>query len=255
MDYLLDQTKLFDTNDYELNLSSKTGIMLIHGFTNTNYELRKLISFLASKNFNVCAYNLPGHASSVRECNSVSYKDWLEFTEQRFAELSSRCDKIFICGISMGALLAMNLANLFPVNGLISVAPVFEFNKPFKINFLNPFLCRIVKSRPKKYEVNKGQNIYYGYNKWPLVALNEVRKLSKHVYKNILPNINCPCLLIHSEDDTTSVFTNYRITKSRIKSKDIESLIVQRSHHNIFDCDNEKEIIHSSILKFINKNL
>ena len=82
-----------------------------------------------------------------------------------------------------------------------------------------------------------------------------MRKLSKHVYKNILPNINCPCLLIHSEDDTTSVFTNYRITKGRIKSKDIESLIVQRSHHNIFDCDNEKEIIHSSILKFINKNL
>ena len=44
---LLEQTKLFDTNNYETNKGSKTGILLIHGFTNTTYELKKLIDYLA----------------------------------------------------------------------------------------------------------------------------------------------------------------------------------------------------------------
>ena len=253
MKNLLDQTKFFDTNNYEYNKTSKVGIMLIHGFTNTTYELRKLIDFLASKNFHVSAYNLPGHGSSIKECNATTYLDWINFTEQKFAELSSSCDQVYICGISMGALLAMNIANIFPVNGLISVAPVLEFNKPFKIRILNPLFCHILKSRPKKYEVNKGQNIYYGYNKWPLIALNELRKLSKYTYAHVIRNIECPSLLIHSKVDTTSIFNNYTLTKNNIGSKNVSSLIVERSHHNIFDCDDEKELIHSTVLDFLNR--
>ena len=254
MEHLLDQTKFFDSNDYEYNQSSKIGIMLIHGFTNTTYELKKLIDFLASKNLHVCAYNLPGHGTSVKACNTTTYSEWLSFTEQKFAELSSSCDETFICGISMGALIAMHISTLFPVNGLISAAPVLEFNKPFKINILNPLLCHMFKSRPKKYEVNNGQSIYYGYNQWPLIALNELRKLSKHVYNNVLSNVDCPALLIHSKDDKTAIFNNYSITKNYIGSNDVSSLIIEKSKHNIFDCDNEKEIIQTKILDFIDQH-
>jgi len=254
MKQLLDQTKFFDTNDYEYNKPSKTGIMLIHGFTSTTYELKKLIDFLASKDIHVCAYNLPGHASSVDECNQVSYRDWINFTEMKFADLSSSCDKIFICGISMGALLAMHLSIVFPINGLISAAPVLEFNKPFKIHILNPFFCRLLKSRAKKHEINMGQKVYYGYNKWPLIGLNEVRKLSKYIYNDVLPKISCPSLLIHSKDDQTSIFNNLSIVQNNIGSEDISTLIVNRSHHNMFDCDNEKELLHSEIFKFIRQN-
>ena len=49
MKALLDRTELFETQSYEHNKGSKTGILLIHGFTNTTYELKKLKDFLASK--------------------------------------------------------------------------------------------------------------------------------------------------------------------------------------------------------------
>ena len=215
---LLDQTKLFDTQNYETNKGSKTGILLIHGFTNTTYELKKLIDFLTEKKYHVIADNLPGHGTSVKECNSTTYLEWIEYVEQRMAYLSSHCDNIFVCGISMGALLAMHLSVVFPINGLISAAPVLEFNKPFKVHILNPLFCRLLKSRLKKYEFNKGQKIYYGYNRWPLIALNQVRKLSSHVYKHILHQITCPSLLIHSKEDHTSIFNNYSLTKRYIRS-------------------------------------
>ncbi len=253
MKALLDRTELFETQSYEHNKGSKTGILLIHGFTNTTYELKKLKDFLASKNLHVICENLPGHGTDINDCNSTKYMDWIESVEQRFAYLSSHCDYTFVCGISMGALLAMHISNVFPVNGLISAAPVLEFNKPFKIHFLNPLLCHLFKYRFKKYEVNPGQKIYYGYNKWPLIALNQVRKLSGYVYKNVLPNIKCPTLLIHSKRDYTSVFNNYSIVKKNIGSKDVSSIIINESPHNFFDCDIEKEILHNGIEKFISK--
>ena len=255
MKELLDQTKLFDTQNYETNKGSKTGILLIHGFTNTTYELRKLIDFLTEKKYHVVADNLPGHGSSVRECNSTTYLDWIEYVEKRMAYLSSHCDNIFVCGISMGALLAMHLSIVFPINGLISAAPVLEFNKPFKVHILNPIFCRLLKSRLKKYEFNKGQKIYYGYNRWPLIALNQVRKLSSHVYKNVLHQITCPSLLIHSKEDHTSIFNNYSLMKRYIQAEEISSMIVDKSTHNIFDCDVEKELIQDRINQFISNNI
>ena len=254
MKYLLEQTKFFDSNSYEYNTDSKTGILLIHGFTNTTYEYKKLISFLSSKGFFVRADNLPGHGTTVEDCNTIKYTDWIEFTEKRLADLSARCNKVFICGISMGALLAMHLATVFPINGLITAAPVLSFNKPFKIRFLNPILCNILKVRPKKYEFNPSQKIYYGYNKWPLIALNEVRKLSNYINKKVLNKINCRTLLIHSTLDQVSLIDNYDIEKKYMNPKIINSLIVNESHHNIFDCDVEKDIIHTKILDFINSN-
>jgi len=255
MKELLDQTKLFDTQNYETNKGSKTGILLIHGFTNTTYELKKLIDFLTEQKYHVIADNLPGHGTSVRECNSTTYQDWIDHVEKRMAYLSSHCDNIFVCGISMGALLAMHLSVVFPINGLISAAPVLEFNKPFKVHILNPIFCRLFKSRLKKYEFNKGKKIYYGYNRWPLIALNQVRKLSSHVNKNVLHQITCPSLLIHSKEDHTSIFNNYSLMKRYIQAEEISSMIVDKSTHNIFDCDVEKELIQDRINQFIINNI
>jgi len=255
MKNLLDQTKFFDTHSYDSNSDGEIGVLLIHGFTNTTYEMKKLMSFLSDQGFFVRLDNLPGHGTTIDECNTMRYTDWIEFTEQRLADLSARCNQVFVCGISMGALLAMHLSTVFPINGLISAAPVLSFNKPFKINFLNPILCHIMRVRPKKYEFNPGQKVYYGYNKWPLIALNEVRKLSHHVNKNILTKINCPTLLIHSKSDQTSLLDNYDIEKQYIKNDLLDSLIVNESTHNIFDCDIERNMIQTKILNFINQNL
>ena len=37
----------FDTNNYEFNTNSNTGIYLIHGFSSTTYELKLLAEVLS----------------------------------------------------------------------------------------------------------------------------------------------------------------------------------------------------------------
>ena len=162
--------------------------------------------------------------------------------------------KYLLAVLVWGHCLRMNIAATFPINGLISAAPVLEFNKPLKIKYLNPLFCHLLKSRAKKYELNPGQKTYYGYNKWPLIALNEVRKLSNYIRYNILNKIDCPTLLIHSRQDTTSIMKNLSVIKNGINSSDLTSIVVNKSHHNIFDCETEKTIIHKAIINFISTN-
>ena len=57
-----ERTQYFDEKSYDLNCNAKTGIFLIHGFSSTTYELKKLAKFLADKDFFVRFENLPGHA-------------------------------------------------------------------------------------------------------------------------------------------------------------------------------------------------
>ena len=109
----MDRTSKFDTKNYEFNPESKNGIYLIHGFTNTTYEVKRLAEYLSKQGYHAVANNLPGHGTTVDECNRVKYTDWITAVEQDLASLASTCDKIHIIGISMGAVLALHLSTIF----------------------------------------------------------------------------------------------------------------------------------------------
>ena len=81
----------FDENNYEFNKESSNGVYIIHGFTNTTYEVKELAEYLSHQNFHVIANNLPGHGTTPKDCNRHTYKDWIQATEQGVAEMTSSC--------------------------------------------------------------------------------------------------------------------------------------------------------------------
>ena len=142
-------TKRFDKNNYYYNQNSKIGFYLIHGFSSTTYEMIPIMNFLKNKGFKVVANNLPGHGTTIEECNWVKYQDWLDYSKKHFAEMASSCDKTFIIGSSMGSVIALYLASIFPIDGLIIGGTVISFRNSFTVNYLNPFLSKILKSSIK----------------------------------------------------------------------------------------------------------
>ena len=127
-------TRRFDTNNYEFNKNSSVGVYLIHGFSNTTYEIKELAEFLANNGFHTMANNLPGHGTNIGECNKVKYKDWIDKVTQDVAMLASTSEKIYVIGCSMGAVLAFHLATLFPLTSIVEAAAVFQFNNEFRFN-------------------------------------------------------------------------------------------------------------------------
>ena len=89
-------TERFDTNNYEYNKKSPMGVYIIHGFSNTTYEVRALAKFLGENGFHTVAKNLPGHGTTIEECNRVKYTDWINHVTQDIAELASQSKKIYV---------------------------------------------------------------------------------------------------------------------------------------------------------------
>ena len=78
------RTKNFDTKNYLFNPNSKLGIYLIHGFSSTTYEVKKLAEHLAQQGYYVQADNLPGHSTTIEDCNLTTHDEWISFVEQRY---------------------------------------------------------------------------------------------------------------------------------------------------------------------------
>jgi len=247
--------KYFDTKNYQFNTKSQNGIYIIHGFTNSTYETRDLAEYLGNQGFYTHAINLPGHGTTPEDCNRVKFTDWIEYTEQGVAEMSSRCNNVYVIGISMGSVLALHLSSIFPLNAAVFASTVLKFKDYFSTRILTPLFHRLVPFREKRKSYPKDVRDKInssGYQVWPMSAVNEMRKLTNQV-KNNLPAIKCPALVVHSSVDMLSIPENISMVYDNISSEIKEKFIVTQASHNLFVPNPDQEIIFQKITSFFNQ--
>jgi len=248
-------TKNFDTNNYLFNPNSKLGIYLIHGFSSTTYEVKKLAEHLAQQGYYVQADNLPGHSTTIEDCNLTTHDEWLSFVEQKIASMYTKCDKVIVMGVSMGGVLTLHLASIFPLDGAVVAGGLFKFKNEFNVRVLVRLLHRFKSTQIKRKNFTNKQlkminNQFYGYDYYPLIALNEMRKMVDKVKDN-LHKISSPILLIHSKIDQTAIFENFHIIKNLLKKSTLSTLVLEKTGHHVFDTEeSDKEEILSKISTF-----
>ena len=247
--------KNFDTNNYLFNSNSKLGVYLIHGFSSTTYEVKKLAEYLAQQGYYVQADNLPGHSTSIEDCNLTTHEEWLSFVEQKIASMYTKCDKVIVMGVSMGGVLTLHLASIFPLDGAVVAGGLFKFKNEFNVRVLVRLLHRFKSTQIKRKNFTNKQlkminNQFYGYDYYPLIALNEMRKMVDKVKDN-LHKISSPILLIHSKIDQTAIFENFHIIKNLLKKSTLSTLVLEKTGHHVFDTEeSDKEEILSKISTF-----
>lgn len=253
----MSNTIRIETQDFEFNKESKLGCYIIHGFSSSTYETKELAEFLGKQGYHTLTRNLPGHGTTVEECNTVKCQDWLSFVEQDLAVLSNSSDKIVVIGMSMGGVLALHLASLFPVECVISASAVFHFRDHQKLKYLNSVLCRLLPIRPKikSYPKDiKGGLVFHGYDQYPMIALNEFMKMNR-IVKQELKKIKCPVMLLHANKDQTSMPINIDIIKNNVQS-DVK-LVKYYDHatHNIFVKSEDQMTIFNDIKTFLEDHI
>ena len=243
----------FDKNNYEFNASSKLGVYIIHGFSSTTYEVKDLAEFLSKNGYYTVANNLPGHGTSVNECNRIKYHQWIDKVKKDVAELSTKCEKVFVIGNSMGGVLALYLASLFPLNGFVAGGTVLKFKNHFTTNYIVPLICHFLPARSKN-KVNKSNSVqFYGYESYPLKALNQFKKMNNKIIP-LIKKIKAPGMLIHSRSDKMSIKENLDIIKHNATNKIIKTFYVERAHHNMFDKNPDQKLIFNEVLQFLNSH-
>lgn len=263
----------FDIELIHEDIKSKGAVLLFHGLTGSPFELRKYAQFLHNNGYDVFAQCLPGHGERFEEIYTVKYQDWLDFAYNKFSELRTKYDKVFISGLCLGAVLALAVAIKFKnkVDGIISLSttlyldgwrlPWYKFLIPIGLSTILRFYYCYPECEPHGIKNQKTRNVVkkllakgdVGMNDFPMTGIYELLKLSKIVIKN-LKEIEIPILLIHSkEDDLTSV-KSAEIVYDKISSKDKEKIILYDSYHMVL-YDNEKEFVFNKALEFLNSHL
>jgi carboxylesterase len=205
---------------------SSTGVLLIHGFTATTTEVAWLAAELGKKGFTVYAPLLPGHGTHPSDLNRQKMADWLNCVENAIDHLRKRCKQVIVGGESMGAVLALYLAERNPeISSLLIYSPAIHVHEIKFAKYLKWIKPVLVKSNYDPRDKD-----WQGYTVYPMRAAHEFNKLQKLVERR-LQDINQPALILQGIYDKTIDEDCGKFIYDSIQSSNKEFLWMKHSGH------------------------
>lgn len=227
----------------------KTGILLLHGLTGTPDEVEPLGRFLAEHDISTLAPWLEGHGTNPQDLARTHWQDWARSAREAFEEMRSRCTKLFVGGLSMGALQALHLASHFPVSGVLSMDAPIRIHD-FRFNGIAIF--RFLQWRTSNLTGGIRNPQAPPHKTYPYVAtrsLYELKKLMDHVRED-LPYVTAPALVVQGRKDSMVPPDNGEVVHQSLGSAVKHLLYLEESDH-VVTMDFDKEELFQRTLKFI----
>jgi carboxylesterase len=230
--------------------NSKVGIVLVHGFTSTPSVMRPWAEFLNGHGFTIRVPLLPGHGTSISDLDDVSWQQWPAEIESHLNHLLSECEKVFLCGFSMGGAASLHVAARYEsqITGLILVNPMIHRKNvwPTAVKIAS----RLVKSfGTSGSDIKRGDVIQWKYDRTPMRAAHQLLRLLEET-RPLLPRIKMPLILFRSVTDHTLPASNSEIILSTIGSSHKQEITLHNSYH-VAPLDHDQEQIFSESLRFI----
>lgn len=101
------------------------GVLLLHGFTGHPEDLGGFGAALGRAGYRAYAPCLAGHGGTPEDLGRTGADDWRRSAELALLELvEQRAGRgVAVCGLSLGGMLAIDLASRFPVRALVALNP------------------------------------------------------------------------------------------------------------------------------------
>jgi len=115
------------------NQNNRNGnaLLLIHGFASSPAVYRYMLPYLTGYDAILCPA-LPGHASNLSEFSKAKATDWVNAVESAYDKLLPAYEKIDVLGLSLGGLLACQLAKTRQIHHLFLLAPALSLQMNIK---------------------------------------------------------------------------------------------------------------------------
>ena len=252
------------------------GVLLIHGLTGTPNEMRILAKGLNKAGFTVYAMQIAGHCGTEADLCKTTWQDWYQSVETAAEKLQQEVEHLFVAGLSMGAVLALKLAEERQdiVKGVMTYATTFRYDGwsiPFYAKHLffllkwfkkwGIFQDRAFAEEPpyglKDEKIRKvvsdsmlgGDAASAGLARNPYPSLAEMLYLSEEVERN-LGKVTAPCLIMHSShDDIADLETNARVIEQNVSGP--ATLIPLHDSYHLITIDRERKVVIDASVNFI----
>ncbi len=232
-------------------------VLLVHGWTSTSYEVRRLGRYLNESGYTVSAPMLRGHGTVPKSLEDVSFLDWLSDLEGECQALKKEHTQVYIAGTSIGANLAMMLAKKDQsISGLVLMATPYKIKlEKITVGFaklLGFFKAYNKKFYPPTFGLSSTITRLISYQTYPIKSALETFELIRESRKN-LEKIIQPCFIIQSQSDHVVAKKSLERIFEKIGSKIKKKKYIKRAYHTfISDIKNEK--IFEEILQFLDEN-
>ena len=171
------------------------GVLLIHGFCASPYEMLPVAHVLEDNGFTVYAARVAGHGVNMDALIKTSYIDWYNSLAAPFSALKRSCRSVTVIGQSNGGLLACATALYNNIDALCLLAPAFKVRIPgFS---LVKYLKHVIKYVPRNLH---GEERLYNYSAFPVKSMCDMMILQNEVIKSA-EKINIPVMLTVSRND------------------------------------------------------
>jgi carboxylesterase len=256
--------------------TNRKALILIHGLTGTPNEMRFLAWFFHAQGYTVSCPRLANHGQPLPVLRATPWQEFYATVRNAYAGLQARYAQVFVGGLSMGALLALLLADEFPaIAGVSCLSPTLFYdgwNVPW-YNFLlylapwtglqdffyfkeePPYGLKNERIRSRVHQFYAKADLSdlhdvdrFGYPYFPVRLLSELRRLVRHLRRR-LGFIHSPCQVIQARHDDVSSVRNARLIHDRVAAVRKEIVYLEDSYH-IITADQERGKVATAMLEF-----
>lgn len=255
------------TEPTDIRPQNRHAVLLLPGLCGTPKELGAIPKVLSDSGYEVTIAHIPGYADNKA---AINWRKWIEETDRLFTEIREEADTVTIVGLSMGATLALKLAETRnDIDGIVLLSPVLRYDGwatpwyhfmirvAYWAGFRNwswqekpPYgIANVELRRRVKKAVEQGASSEVGAAFISARHLYQAMGLMNDTLDS-LHFVTVPTQVIHAVDDETAAPRNAEVILQKIKSEKRKAIWLGDSYH-IITVDNEREVVVNETMRFV----
>jgi len=227
---------------------SGAAVLCLHGLSGTPYEVRGPAESLAAAGFACLGPLLPGHGESPEQLSGTPRERWVAEARAAWDRLRTTHERVYVMGLSMGGVLALDLCAERPVAGALVMAAPLDLG--WSVRKLVPGLSRVLRFVPSRSDIRDREALerHPSFDRMPLRAVAELIRLGSEVEAKLC-SIRAPLRLVYSRGDRTVPLHNAEHIRSRVASAVSDVHLLEESGH-VLPVDIERQRVVALALEF-----
>jgi carboxylesterase len=224
-------------------------VLLLHGFTGTTGDVRKLGKYLQERGYTCHAPLYKGHGVDPYQLIHTNPVDWWQDVINGYQLLRDEgYEKIAVAGVSLGGVLSLKLSTELPVQAVISMCA------PMHAKTWDDLYTRVTNYALvyKKLEGKNENQIQYEMGEFKqsqMPSLVDLQELIVNM-KEELDKITAPIFVIQGRLDDPLYQESAQIIYDRVHSEDKQLKWYEHSGH-IITLGKEKETVYEDIYRYL----
>jgi carboxylesterase len=229
-------------------LGKRPSLLVFHGFGGTPLEVELVARAVHELGFEAHAPLLPGHGQSVAALARTGWSDW---SDAACGEIEALPDTVVVAGLSLGSLLAAQLAIRYPerVLGLIMLASATRLMPPTTtalrlFDLLGVTDFAIPKLAPDIADPDARRS-HLTYGSQSVRAALSLLDAAERVRASISA-VSCPTLIVHGARDRVCPASNAHEVASLVGTPRVRVEVLPHSRHII-----TRDLEHAELARMI----